>query len=854
MKKYLKVLVALLCITACILSLAACSGLGGGKCAHTNIVAVGEEKLPIGIQAGMTAGQKCADCGKVIEKPYEFFRVTFVYSRKAEVTNANGKLERKNVETEVAHFDFPKAKNEGFTAELKAEAMATVYHGYSFIGWHTGWDSSTQTPSGSAYAFPNTKITANAKIYVERGDKVGENVSWALEDVDGGKELVISGTGAMFDLELCDGIDIPWYIERDKIVKVTVEDGVTTIGTNVFASLTKLTEVDLADSITSIGKNAFLGDGELKKVVLPAGTTVIKENAFKDCSNLRFVVLNDGLKTIEQLAFYGAKGIASIVVPASLETVANGAFHPGTNNTGKPESHSLSKVFYRGESEEAFRNIDISMDNKWFADFTTIYCYTDDEDKGVTGSYWYFDDNIPVQYTVAVSYKISTLLEPFAVDYVTVTPVRNEETDEIVVDNNGNVKEYAGVISEENVAFRNALTYNGYKFVYSDSTFVVGAVCKKDRTITCDRGNVLSDDGGIIWTLYDPDGEYGPRQKDTLKISVGNTEGSTEMWDFAAANDALVYSNGSLDGYKVINTLIIEPGVTYIGRNTFAGLINVTEVIIPDTVTEIHPEAFSGCTNLAAVYYEGSSLDACENITALETIPAMAFAKTEAPVAEAGSYWMTIGDKKIAWKLEDGTLTISGNSDMMDFASADAAPWYGAKDSITAVVIANNVINVGENIVNGYTGVTSLSFHNKVKDVPASAFAGTGIVNDTAGYTDGVLVVDGVLLKVDAESAANATFFKTVKGMVVVAGGAFDGCDNIKELYIVKGIIYMRADAFADLGLNVVYFETRAGMVNNTIFGEGIEKYFYCTDSEDPNAAEGFYYDDQGNIKLWKNG
>ena len=657
----------------------------------------------------------------------------------------------------------------------------------------------------------------------------------------------------MFDLEYCDGIDIPWYIERADIVKVTVADGITSIGSNVFAELTALTELDLPDSITSIGTNAFLGDKKLKTVTIPADVTIIKENAFKDCSGLKSVVLNEGLQTIEQLAFYGDKGIYSVVVPSTLVSVGNGAFHPGVNNKGAAESHSLAKVFYLGESVEAFKNIQISMDNKWFADFTTIYCYTEDADKGVTGSYWYFDGNVPVQYTVAIAYKISGLAERFAVDYVPVTPVRNE-ANEIILDVNGNVKEYDGEISEANVAFRENLTYNGYKFVFSDNTFVVGALCNKDRTVTCSRGNILSDNGGVVWELYDADGDTF---NDTLRVSVNSdaVNGSTAMWDFAAANDALVYTAGAREAFYKITTLIIGDGITYIGRNNFAGIANITEVFIPASVTKIHPEAFGGCTNLTAIYYEGTSLDACENITALVDVPAMAFAKTETAVAEDGSYWMTVGaDKTIAWKLEDGALIISGDKDMFNFASPEDTPWYGAKDSITSVAIATKVVNIGENIVNGYTGVTSLSFHNKVNDVPASAFAGTGIIADKSKYVNGALVVDGVLLKVDAESSANAELFKTVKGMAIIAGGAFDGCTNIEQIYFVKGIVYMRADAFTDLDVKVAYFETRAGMNNNTTFGAGVEKYFYCTNAEDPNATDGFYYDAQGNIKLWKNG
>lgn len=846
MKKYLKLLVALLCVMACILSLASC----GNSCPHTNTVAVDESvaKDPIGIDPGMTAGKQCADCGAIIEQPHEFYRISFIYSRKAMITDASG-TKVKNVETEVFHVDFAKGNNGGFTAETEAALKAMDYHGYSFIGWHTGWNQSTQTPDGVAYPFPKQQIDRNAKVYVERGNYIGENVTWALEPAGSGKNnLVISGTGPMFDLEFCDGIDIPWYIEKDTIVKVIVNDGVTTIGSNVFAQLAYVTEVDLADTITSIGTNAFLGDKKLKNVTMPASLTIIKENAFKDCVGLKSVVLNEGLKTIEQLAFYGDRAIVSVVVPRSLEKIGNGAFHPGTNDKGTVESHALKKLFYLGASEAEFRNISISMDNKWFADFTTIYCFTTDAATGVTGSYWFLEDGIPVQYTVSISYKAGSSAEPFAIDYVPVAPVRGTDN-KIIVDNNGNVKEYSGTVSAANITFRQNLSFNGYKFVM-DNQLVEGNPFNKDLVITCDRGNILSDNGGIIWTATDTNAD---NKKDKVVISIANADGSMRMWDFAYANDARVYAGNSIEAMNDIKTIIINEGVTYIGKNSFAGFINVTEIHIPASVTEIHPEAFSGCTNLVTVYYDGDDLADCENITALRSVPAVAYAKATAPVATEGNYWMTIGGKTIAWSLNNGTLTVGGDNDMMDFASASAAPWYGAKDSITSVVIATNVINVGQNIVNGYANVTTVKFHNKIKDVAGNAFEGTGLVNNTQGYANGVLVVDGVLLKVDANSAANAELFKTFKGILVIADGAFDGCENIKKIYIVKGISYVNADAFSELDLDVVYFEAKAAITNANV-GMKItadEKYFYSPEAPDP---AGFYYDAQGNFKLWKNG
>ena len=66
-------------------------------------------------------------------------------------------------------------------------------------------------------------------------------------------------------------------------------------------------------------------------------------------------------------------------------------------------------------------------------------------------------------------------------------------------------------------------------------------------------------------------------------------------------------------------------------------------------------------------------------------------------------------------------------------------------------------------------------------------------------------------------------------------------------------MFYITAGTFADLELDVVYFETKAGMdkfVANGTFNATAEKYFYSA-TPDPEA---FHYDNSGNFVLWKNG
>ena len=68
--------------------------------------------------------------------------------------------------------------------------------------------------------------------------------------------LTISGTGDMPDYKQ---YNTPWFDDREKIKKVVIEDGVTSIGENAFFYCPALTSITIPNSVTSIGECTFKG-------------------------------------------------------------------------------------------------------------------------------------------------------------------------------------------------------------------------------------------------------------------------------------------------------------------------------------------------------------------------------------------------------------------------------------------------------------------------------------------------------------------------------------------------------------------------------------------------------------------
>ena len=832
----------------------------------------------------------------------EVYKIKFVYSY---TTIANNRVKKEVAD--VATVSVP-VTNTGLTSEHRAQIDAISYNGYKFVDWYSEWDTDEQQPKGDAYVFGDGPITADITLYGFRSNMAGPAVTWNLKEEtfvnNKGKEetkmiLTISGVGAMYDFANANDVDIPWYSTANagKITDIVVDEGVTHIGMNAFAGLVKAKNVSLPESLISIGESSFTGVTAMTVFNAPGNLQVIGKNAFKGATGLTKVFLNEGLTTIADSAFYGAYSIKVVLIPSTLKTIGVGAFHQGDSK--KVADHGLyksGKVYYNVPAEncgcedghDAYTTthllseyIDIGIDNVTLVDFPPMYFYTEDEALGKTGSYWYMSAKTgePTQYCYALKYYLPSgfgQTTPIFVDYVPVSPLVNDNGE--FVDAQGNLLEEGadpvlrGQLTQANVDFADPAIreFDGYRFdtLGTPDTFVVGAYITGDMKYNCTRGKILSDGGGIIWHT-DAKAKSGstPAVYAPLYITLNPDapEGASKrIWDFKTVQGTAALWVGGQTNLPLINGLVIEDGVEYIGALTFYGLTNVTEVVIPESVTEIHRDAFASCSSLLSIYYMGEDLSACKGIEELSGVKAQVYAKTEAPTAADGGYWMDINGKTLAWALTtdeatgEKTLAIGGDSAMIDFADPSDAPWYEAKDAITSVSFARNIRSLGKNAINGYSNVYSLSLPNDLKYIPRSALDGTGIVIDTTSeksqYVNGVLVVNNHVLRVDPVKR-NQEVFETPIASMTIAEGAFSRCDKIKAVYITGTIQYVNKGAFDGSGIERIYLEYSADMWKNAtvdmIVDETVTVYEKHTGSTVP--ADGFYWqkDAEGNYVIY---
>ncbi len=146
-------------------------------------------------------------------------------------------------------------------------------------------------------------VSVSAETYSgDCGADDGDNVKWTLDTNTGVLKLTGSGEMCIYSSDGYIGF-APWYDYRDFITTVSVQNGITEIGTCAFYDCTSLTSITIPSSVTSIGDEAFIYCTSLTSITIPSSVTYIGFCTFKDCTNLTSITIPSSVNYIGFSAF-----------------------------------------------------------------------------------------------------------------------------------------------------------------------------------------------------------------------------------------------------------------------------------------------------------------------------------------------------------------------------------------------------------------------------------------------------------------------------------------------------------------------------------------------------------------------
>lgn len=162
--------------------------------------------------------------------------------------------------------------------------------------------------------------------------------------------LELTGTGEMAGLGHYDYQ--PYKAYRNKIVSVTVGEGITNVGSEAFARFSKLQEYTLPASVKTIGESAFEYCTSLKAVVIPDTVDSLSHYCFQHCEGAESLTIPGDLDYNGlNIPFYGMKDLKDIYITPGKKGAASVSQVTGPTSSPANISDGYTIHFTEGVTE-----------------------------------------------------------------------------------------------------------------------------------------------------------------------------------------------------------------------------------------------------------------------------------------------------------------------------------------------------------------------------------------------------------------------------------------------------------------------------------------------------------------------
>lgn len=221
-------------------------------------------------------------------------------------------------------------------------------------------------------------------------------------------------------------------------------------------------------------------------------------------------------------------------------------------------------------------------------------------------------------------------------------------------------------------------------------------------------------------------GQCGNNLTWTLDNGTLTISGKGAMWSWDQGSDWGGFSEET--GHNEITTVVINSGVTSIGRGAFGWLSALTSVSIPASVKSIGLDAFAYSDKLTDITYTGKksawqSGPGSVPTLGLNTVVHCSDGDIQPPTSGK------CGTKVTYTISDDGVLTISGTGAMANYTYKDNdssnCPWHSVRWAIKKVVIENGVTSIGDFAFAFDISLADVTIPGSVTSIGNRAFMGT---------------------------------------------------------------------------------------------------------------------------------
>ena len=657
----------------------------------------------------------------------------------------------------------------------------------------------------------------------------GTNYTWTLT---GDGTLTISGEGIMNYASSPE--DLPWHNYRSMITKVVIEDGAKEITNYVFYGCSLLTDVSFPESVTHLGGNAFAYCTSLEDITLPGKLRQISVQAFNGCTALKHVTIPASVTLIYDSAFSGCSALETV-------TYIGGPLMWKQINIYYGNEFLLDAKISFASTDPTEGTCGSNM--TWtYADGTLTISGEGQMLTQNTLTPWYL---YRPEITTLIVNEGVTEISSYA--FYNCTALTNVSLPESLTAISGHA--FENCTSLENIVLPSQVTVLSYWVFHGCTalkqvTIPASVVRIEEGAFSdCTALETITFLGGpIAWANMDIREDNEPLQN--ASISYAGTDvfegscGETVTWRLE--NGVLTISGeGEMLGYSdsnsfpwaayrdLITTVIVNEGITEISTSAFVNCTALTQVSLPASLTSTNGHCFNGCTSLESIVLPANLTSisswmfkgctalkhvtipagvleiewyAFEGCTALETVTFlggpiawenMEIQRGNDPLQNAtvtctgiDAVEGTCGET-VTWKLENGTLTISGEGSMDDYYNKNDIPWNAYRSSITTAVVAEGVTSLCSYAFAECANLTSVTLPTGLTSLGVYVFRDCSAL-ETIVLPDGLNSLSGISSWMFY--GCSALKHVTIPASITQIGnGAFEGCTALKTVTFTGG-------------------------------------------------------------------
>lgn len=446
---------------------------------------------------------------------------------------------------------------------------------------------------------------------------------------------------------------------------ITIPDSVKDIGTYAFYGCSSLGSINLPEGLTRIEDFTFYGCSALNSINIPNNAVYLGNYAFYKCTKLKGIEIPEGIMDISSNAFYGCTGLETVKIHRNIRSIEDTAFSGHSDNlviygykNTIAETYAVKNSITfvsltSGDKDKCGENLKWNLTDgiltisgvgemtDWISDSTVPwYSYREQiveavVENGVTGIGRYafagcgnlMIINLPDSITGIGEYAFSNCSGLMEIEIPSnITCIKSHT--------------FAGCSSLKNIGFNDRIeSVREYAFAdcaglkevkLTNRVMDIGAYafagCSSLTYITI-PDSVISIDNTSFSNHREDLAVYGYENTTAetyaknnnitfikLSVEIAGICGENLTWKLDNEEGILTISGtGEMADWKnvfsvpwnshlsMVKEVVIEDGVTSIGRYAFRASSYLTKVTIPDSMKYIDDYAFDGCKNLTDI-------------------------------------------------------------------------------------------------------------------------------------------------------------------------------------------------------------------------------------------------------------